>query len=201
MGLSKAYNTCIDYLMAKGENGLLCLFDDDTQIDCVYFKLLHETAVKGGHIFVPLIESAARLLSPCLIDPGHKTRPFSDAEAALNYTGDSLTAINSGMAIDLSLFKDYRYDEHIFLDGVDHTFLMDMKSRGERITVFAYRCKHSFSGDERPSKESALIRFRMYSKDYQYILRDRKIAYLMLVGKRAMRLSLLYHSMDFFKYV
>lgn len=199
VGLSKAYNACIDYLASESVTGFLCLFDDDTDLSGDYFRQLREAAAEGGHIFVPLVYSAGKLLSPCLINAGHRTRLFPDTESALTYAGDSMTAINSGMAVDLSVFREYRYDERIFLDGVDHTFLMDMKRSGEKIHVFPYRCDHSFSGNERPPMDAAMTRFRIYAADYRYILRGKKWAYWCLVGKRALRLSAQYHSPAFIR--
>lgn len=199
VGLSKAYNACIDHLKNRDFSGFLCLFDDDTRLDGSYFRLLREAAAGGGRIFVPLIRSAGKLLSPCRISKGHITRRFADEGEALDYRGDDLTAINSCMALAFSLFDQCRYDENIFLDGIDHTFLMKCKALGEKITVFPYRCDHDFSGDEMPPMQSALTRFRIYAGDYRYILRDDTAAYLLLVGKRALHLAVKYRSFSFLR--
>lgn len=201
VGISRAYNACVDALKDTGSASHVCLFDDDTHVDSAYFSKLKEAIAAGGRIFAPLVYSAGKLLSPCRINKGHITRRFADGDEALTYQGEEITAINSGMAIDLALFSDYRYDENIFLDGVDHTFLMDMRSRGEKLSIFPYRCNHSFSGDEKPSKQSALNRFQIYVKDYKYILRNQKVAYLLLVGKRALRLAAQYRSSIFLSMV
>lgn len=196
-GLSRAYNACIDYLRNNTEVSTVCLFDDDTRIDGAYFDVLTKSMTEQCRIYVPLIYSAGRMISPCILKPNYSIRFFEDEQQAQGYRGGEISAINSCMALDLSLFDQYRYDETIFLDGIDHKFLSDMKNRGEQICVIPYRCDHEFSGDERPAKASALTRFRLFEKDYRQILRNKKGTYLFFVGKRMLRLTLQYRSIDF----
>jgi len=202
LGLSKAYNACIDYLTENGKADMLCLFDDDTDLEPAYFDALEKArAETDGHIFVPMIFAGGGLISPCILNPGHKVRMFADEQEAKTYTGENLSAINSCMAIDLQVFADFRYDENIFLDGIDHNFTQAMKARGEKIRIMDYRCNHAFSGVEKPPKTSALVRFKIYARDYAYILKGKKLAYFRLVGKRALRLMLQYKSPVLLKYL
>lgn len=202
LGLSKAYNACIDYLKSQNFKGFLCLFDDDTQLTPDYFDLLFAAAENTGNkLFVPLLYSGGTLLSPCRLSRWGVTKAFSDEISALTYEGKDLTAINSGMAIDFSLFKHYRYDENIFLDGIDHQFIRDMVSAGQKLSAFSYRCYHAFSGNELPPKSSAVTRFRIFANDQRYILRNRKATYCFLVGKRALRLCLQYRTLEFLRFV
>ena len=196
VGLSKAYNAAIDHIKTHAPTDRICLFDDDTHLDAGYFEALDTAG--DGQILVPLIFSAGQLISPCRIDTNHRVRTFPDTQTALNYDGHDLSAINSCMAIDLSVFDDYRYDENIFLDGIDHHFMLDMHKRGVTATVFDYSCDHAFSGSERPSKRAALIRFGIYAKDYAYILRKKKTAYFRLINKRALHLCIQYKTLAFF---
>ncbi len=199
-GISKAYNACIEYLLGGHETDMLCLFDDDTDLDLQYFDALQQARERtDGNIFVPMIFAGGKLISPCILDPGHRVRLFASQKDAAAYTGNGLTAINSCMAIDLSVFADFRYDENIFLDGVDHNFTQQMLQRGEKLHLMDYRCDHAFSGTETPPKASALVRFGIYAKDYGYILRNEKKHYLRLVGKRALHLTLQYRSFAFLK--
>lgn len=201
LGLSKAYNACIDYLKETSVADMLCLFDDDTDLAPAYFEALEKAREQGGRIFVPMIFAGGSLISPCILDSGHKVRTFSSEEEARAYTGENLSAINSCMAIDLEIFKDFRYDENIFLDGIDHNFTQSMKARGEKIHLLDYRCNHAFSGVEKPPKASALVRFQIYAKDYAYIFRNNKAAYYRLVGKRALRLTAQYKTLAFLKHL
>lgn len=198
VGLSKAYNAAIEYLSREGHTGLLCLFDDDTCIEKSYFETLRENYREDlSQVYVPLIYSAGRLLSPSKITPRGDSSTFSDPEELMAYQGEELTAINSAMAIDQRVFGDYRYDEKIFLDGVDHQFLRDCKKRGIPLCVIPYTCNHQFSGDEIPPYHSALNRFRIYIRDYRYICRDHLLSFILREGKRALVLTLRYKKLQF----
>lgn len=200
MGISKAYNACVDAAISVSKTGTLCLFDDDTELDPSYFAALEKARQESdAHIFVPAIYAAGTLISPCMLLPGHKVRMFATPQEAQNCTDERLSAINSCMAIDLGVFADFRYDENIFLDGVDHHFTRQMHGRGETFCLMDYRCDHGFSGMEKPPKASAMVRFKIYAKDYRYILKDQKSHYLRLVGKRALRLCISYRSLAFLK--
>ena len=184
-----------------GVADMLCLFDDDTDLAPAYFQALEKAREQGGRIFVPMIFAGGSLISPCILHKGHKVQMFGSEEEARAYTGENLSAINSCMAIDLEIFKDFRYDENIFLDGIDHNFTQSMKARGEKIHLLDYRCNHAFSGVEKPPKASALVRFQIYAKDYAYIFRNNKAAYYRLVGKRALRLTAQYKTLAFLKHL
>ncbi len=199
MGLSKAYNACIDYLTAHDFDGFICLFDDDTALTPAYFQALSQEADSGKQLLVPLIYADNRLLSPCRITPAHKSILFPDENTAMTYAGEDFSAINSAMAMDIALFRDYRYDENIFLDGIDHTHMQKMIARGIQPAVLNVRFDHSFSGDEQPPKASAVTRFSLFAKDYAYIFRKHRARYLFLVGKRAVHLTLQYKSPVFLR--
>lgn len=203
IGISKAYNVCIDHLKKNMMVDYLCLFDDDTDISEEYFDALNSAINdSGADIYVPLVFSAGRLLSPCKIKSNFNVSMFKDEQEALLYNGRDITAINSGMAIKLNVFDNYCYDEHIFLDGVDHNFMRDMNIQKRMIKVFPYRCMHEFSGDSKPSMQSALTRFQIYVKDYRYIACKNHVAcYFYLLCKRTMHLCVQYRSMKFFPYL
>ena len=198
VGLSRAYNACIDAL--RGQQGVMCLFDDDTALDGEYFESLRRGLARtDAGILVPMIYTGERLISPCIRLPDRRCRLFQNEQALRGYTGDALTAINSCMAIDLSVFSQYRYDENIFLDGIDHTFLEDQKALGRKIFILDYRCTHGFSGMEKPPMRAALTRFRILAKDFRYILRNEPGSYRKLIGRRMLHLTLQYRSLSFFR--
>ncbi len=195
VGLSKAYNAAIEQLFKDGFSGTVCIFDDDTNITGEYFEALEKAKVQSdANIYVPLVYSGDKLISPCLLSENYKVSLLENKQA-LNSKG--ISAINSAMAININLFNDYRYDENIFLDGIDHNFVLDMRKKGEVIKVFDYKCLHAFSGDEKPSINSAITRFRIFKKDYSYILRNNKTAYFKLIFKRALSLCVKYKTLKF----
>ena len=200
VGISKAYNAVIDDIQQEPGVELVCLFDDDTQLEPEYFTLLQEAVLKSdANIFTPLIYSGNKLISPSRISPSYQIRLFDTEQQALTYEGMDKTAINSGMALRLSLFEHYRYDENIFLDGVDHKFLSDMRQRGEKICVFPYCCNHMFSGNSMPSKESAISRFRILKKDYNYILKNNRSSYWSMMIRRVLHLTYQYRTSVFIR--
>ena len=202
VGISKAYNACIGYLKENTAADYLCLFDDDTAINESYFDALNSAINDSGvDIYVPLVFSAGRLLSPCKIKPNFSVSMFKDEQEALLYNGRDITAINSGMAIKLNVFDNYCYDEHIFLDGVDHNFMRDMNIQKKIIKIFPYQCIHEFSGDSKPSMQSALTRFQIFVKDYRYIACKNHVTCYYLLYKRTIHLCAQYRSMKFFSYL
>lgn len=199
VGLSRAYNQTVDYLKQTLFAGSLCLFDDDTHLEPAYFAAIANANWGRKKIFVPLIISSGALISPCVRTKHYRSRLFETPQQALAYRGRDLSAINSGMAIHISVFENYRYDEHIFLDGIDHKFMEDMHKKGVGIGCVDCRCNHDFSGSAKPPAKAALIRFSIYVKDTRYILRGRPCIYFSVVGRRALHLTWQYKSLQFLK--
>lgn len=199
-GISKAYNRCVEYLLKEGAQGHVCFFDQDSSPNEAYFLSLdEEISIHGQGIYAPFLYSANRLMSPCLLFENHRTALLKDESEVLSADRSKLGAVNSCMAVSLELFRAYRYDENIFLDGVDHSFLLDMRGRGCYPRIIPSRCAHEFSGDEKPSLESAAVRFGIYARDYRYIFRDTRKNYVGLVGKRMLSLTVSYRSLRFFE--
>ncbi len=197
LGLARAYNAAIDSIKSRGEADIVCFFDQDTCIKDFYFNILESLWEPGYRIYAPLVYSRGKLISPCRVGPLHSMKTFKKPGDAFLTDSDRLSAINSGMAVSLSVFDDYRYDENIFLDGLDHAFLAEMKALGERICVLPTELWQGFSAHEHPEMSVALARFKSFKKDYKYILRNEKPAYLFLVSKRAARLCWEYKTLSF----
>ena len=199
LGLSKAYNAALDRLQADSFSGTVCLLDDDTQITPDYFSTLEQQAALHPEqdIFVPMLRTGGRIVSPQIIPPSQRASFFEDTAACLSYTGPDLYAFNTGMAVRFSVFDDYRYDPALFLDGIDYCFLREMYRRGKRPMVLDCVLEHGFSGLERPEKKKALWRFENYARDYRHVLKDQPKDYDYLVGKRALHLTLQYRTPAF----
>ncbi|MEG2658137.1 MAG: hypothetical protein RSA04_02280, partial [Clostridiales bacterium] len=69
---------------------------------------------------------------------------------------NEFTGINSGMALRLALFKNYRYDEHIFLDYIDHNFIREMRNIGKSMVIMEDVLLHQTFSDVVNSKASAI---------------------------------------------
>jgi GT2 family glycosyltransferase len=169
MGLSKAYNRVID--MLDKDDGLVCLFDDDTTVDSRYFEVLRAAAASRPDIdvFAPVVTDRKGILSPCAIRGAACRRVPSLDEMPAH----GVSAINSGLAIRRKVFADYRYDEGQFLDYVDHAFMRDITSneRGRIHIMEGVVLRQAFSGSEKQNRAAAMRRYRIFSKDIAYFCR------------------------------
>lgn len=198
-GLSKAYNRAMDAL--RETDGYVCLFDDDTRVGENYFNALRR-AIDESHadIYLPTVYDEIGLLSPCN-QQGAKSIRVASLDAL---DRQHMTGINSAMAIHLSVFANYRYDEGYFLDYVDHAFLRDMREQGKRIEVFATDIFQNFSANSDPNKESARTRFRIFYKDcYRFCNRSfsARVQGIRIIMKRWMAVYFPLFSLIYKKYV
>ncbi len=168
VGLPKAYNAALDSL--KGQDGIVCLFDDDTEVGEDYFSALRAAVEEhpDADIYLPTVYDALGLMSPCHL-VGVKT---SRVKAPEDLEEDKISGINSAMAIRLRVFENYRYDEGYFLDCVDHAFLRDMRSQGKKIAVFTADLFQNFSGADFYNTRSGRVRFRIFYKDFYRFCSD-----------------------------
>lgn len=169
-GLSKAYNQGIQYLKQKTNATHVVLLDDDTTLGDDYFKVLQQALEQhpDTRIFLPLVKDEVGYLSPCRIEGYAVSRIQSPDE--LNER--TITGINSGMALALSIFDDYQYDETYFLDYIDHAFLRDMKRRGESIQVIGTTLQQQFSGNDHSNYRATLTRFALFKRDFRLFCSD-----------------------------
>lgn len=164
VGLAKAYNRAVESL--AGRDGYVCLFDDDTEVPDGYFEGIDaELEKSGADIVLPVIRDKVGVMSPCIID-GALTRRIENLS---ELTGNNISGINSGMAVKLSVFDSYRYDENYFLDFIDHAFLRDMKTAGRKIAVAdGVELRQTFSANDHKNIAAAQRRYRIFKKDYSY---------------------------------
>lgn len=180
MGLSKAYNAGLDYL--AGKSGKVILLDDDTVLNDAYLKDIQD----GFDIQVPVVKDELAILSPCDYNHGRICR----WDGCRDF---DLSAINSGLVMDLSLFSDYRYDENLFLDFVDHKFFRDMKDK--RIRIMDSVIRQNFSGNSN-SEESSIVRFKIFKKDCKYFYGS-SFNYWFVILKRRLSLCKQFKSLKF----
>ena len=187
-GLSKAYNAGIDRL--RGVADYVILLDDDTTLGKAYFGALTYAVCihPESRICLPTVWDRAGLRSPCRV-PRFGVHRASDPQ---KIPQDEISGINSGMAIAMTVFDDYRYDERYFLDFIDHAFLRDMRARGETIGLLDVELTQRFSGSDRGTRESALRRFRSYRKDCRLYYSNNwleRLYYPLAITRRRLGLS------------
>ncbi|HMM07260.1 MAG TPA: glycosyltransferase [Clostridiales bacterium] len=196
LGLSRAYNEAIDYCTTQGEDGVICFFDDDTVITKDYLDAVKQGNTGESGVFVPLLKSGTKLISPAILKENYHCTFFDKKEDVFGYQGHNLTALNSGMAVTLTVFADYRYDERLFLDGIDHKFMMDMAKRAVPVHILDCTLVHHLSALEKPSIESALSRYEIFKKDVKVFAGD---AYKSILWRRTLKLTLQYKTFAFLK--
>jgi GT2 family glycosyltransferase len=192
MGLSRAYNRVISSL-DKNEDDLICLFDDDTTVDSRYFEALAAAAAAHTEtaLFAPVVTDGKGMLSPCVIS-GAICRRVKSPETLPE---QGVSAINSGLAVRLRVFREYRYDEGQFLDYIDHAFIRDVAGY-ERKRIYIMKdvtLRQRFSGSGKQSRAAAMARYAIFKKDVGYFCGKYKISglsRLLLLAKRRLRLIL-----------
>lgn len=143
VGLSKAYNRVLDKL--KGKNGIIIWFDDDTNISQEYFDELAKNEYERNDIdiFAPIIcGQDGKFYSPNEAR-FFKNKQLKNANDELNMK--KFNAINSCTAVRLRVYENYRYNEKIFLDQVDHNFFEDQRELNRTFFKIPIVIDHNFS--------------------------------------------------------
>ena len=195
-GLSKAYNKALDFIQSinKEMDGYVILLDDDTLLTDEYITEVKRCMHFCSDIFLPIVRDELGIMSPCLVQDEVISRVEQKVDINA-YEKQDLSGINSGMLIRLDVFKDYRYDEHLFLDIVDHYINKEMKEKNKIIQIMNVEIQQNFSANSN-EKESAKNRFKIFKKDSQYYFKKKK-NYKYVVGKRKIRLFLQYTDVSF----
>ena len=199
-GLSKAYNAVISLLMKTAQSGWICLLDDDTVLQPDFLGDMQGYIKANGDadILIPILTQDGIIRSPSRIGT-RGGRYFSSVAECLSASPDKLQAFNSCMTVNLRVYRHYRYDERIFLDGLDHAFMRDMQAAQRKILVVPCQCSHSFSGGQRTTFARALTRFQIYVRDSRILYEKDKKAYWWIVGKRCIHLCVQYRRIAFLK--
>ena len=129
-GLSKAYNAALNQI--SDDCQFICLFDDDTNISKEYFdKSLEYMNVEEADIFLPIVKTETKVLSPCQF----KNKKVIEVRNSNEIDKKYISGINSGMIIRKTVFDDFKYNENIFLDYIDHYFMKEMVKRHKEIKI------------------------------------------------------------------
>lgn len=192
VGLSKAYNRALDAL--AGKSGYVCLFDDDTAVPADYFSFMEKEIEKtGADVLLPTVFDERGYMSPCKIN-GVVASAVSNLD---ELTAENISGINSGMAVNLEVFQNYRYDENYFLDFIDHKFLSDMKKQNRKITAArSVELKQSFSANDFGDIRAARRRFSIFKKDYTLFCRQagglkNRVVGALVVAKRFININII----------
>lgn len=191
-GLPIAYNKALDLI--GNQAGIICWFDDDTTIPDEYFDLVKRYFISPDlDIALPVVLDEVGMLSPCILKGNYCHRAKD-----ISVIGPNISGINSGLSVNLSVYRDYRYDENMFLDFVDHAFFREMKRRHKKIIVMQDNVLYQRFAANSNSKEAAIIRFKILKKDLRYFYKNTafsRLYYYYIIMRRKAKLVLKYKSL------
>ena len=166
LGLSKAYNIAIS--LAPGDVDYFIWLDDDSILPADFLRKV-ESYIKQYpkiDVFVPVVRSlgSAGFLSPSRFVDFNTYRINAIEELA----GVHFSAINSGMVVKKTIYKEFEYDETLFLDCLDHDFMAWIWEHNKQVLIMRdVAINQNFSGDQKRGKRQLLKRFGIFSKDYR----------------------------------
>lgn len=195
-GLAKAYNRGITKIFELGgqDKDYVCLFDDDSILEDNYFEALREGIFRDANkLYLPVVEDGNGIMSPAVL-PLLYCRRIKSFEELLKTPRRKLTGINSGMAVQLAVYREFSYDERYFMDYIDHAFILKLRSKGIYPKLIDTHIRQNFSAvvdDDR----TAIDRFRRQRRDLKVFYEGRpckKMAYVYVVAKKRLKLLLKY---------
>lgn len=193
-GLSKAYNVAISKIDTN--NKYVCLFDDDTDMGSQYFdKALKYINRTDGDILLPVVKTDTRILSPCQF---RKKRCVEVKDLKELSTG-FISAINSGIVIKSNIFKDYRYNENIFLDYLDHDFMRTMNKQHKKIVIMEDNVLNQNFSMESNSLEASYKRLCILNHDLKEYYKNDYIMYIYQIFAYKLVMIKKYKSLKFLK--
>lgn len=171
-GLTKAYNEALNYienLINNNEKDIVVWLDDDSEISKQYFNVLKENLQNFPDIdiFTPLILGQdGKFWSP------NKHRFFRNKQLKTgkeDIKNNEFNAINSCTAVRWQVYTNYRYDQNLFLDQVDHDFFRDQRKLNRKFKKIDVVIKHNFSlKNKRKSLVSLKKRYSIMIPDFIY---------------------------------
>ena len=202
-GLSYAYNYVISKI-EKRQDSWLMILDDDTEINEIFLTRticeIHNSSEEC--VFLPVVKLRGRedIFSPskCLND--YRSKPFRNIDEIKKGT-DQLTAINSGMIINTSIFNTIQYNNNLFLDYVDHSFMRSIRKQNIKVKVL-YICIYQNSFREQQNNiQSELFRFNIFIIDYKHYLAEckRQFVFPFSILKIALEKTIKYKNTIFIK--
>lgn len=173
VGLSKAYNYVVDNVK-RDETDYFLILDDDTELSSDYLDEAVKLAATSNYdVNIPVVKTEKFILSPTYLLYGCRAVQIENFED-IRY--DKLTAINSGMIVRGTVYEKIRYDENLFLDMVDHDFMIQVKEAGYSVNVMESEIHQNYSREMITSIDSAVFRFGLYKKDmYKFCVKYGKL--------------------------
>ena len=189
-GLSKAYNAAIERICQREvlQEDLIVLLDDDTHIGDDYFEKMSIAGRSGSDVYLPIVQDQKGIMSPNIMKRFRCSRCTDVTQINMK----NISGINSGMAIRSTVFCQYHYNEELFLDYIDHSFIRDMKEQGKKIEIVDTILQQNFS-TLTDNYDQSKKRFEIFRKDIKvFYSRDfiDKLAFVYIVSRRKLGIFL-----------
>jgi len=199
-GVSKAYNTGAFYAQKENKKWIL-LLDQDTILPNNILESYQKaiTEFRSIKLFVPiLVLGDNRIFSPCKykFKRGFHLKEIKEGVHSLQ----QLSPVNSGMLIAVDVFIEVGgYNDKVKLDFSDFQFIERFRKKYSDFYVLDSKCQQDFSDDE-VSYDSQMSRFKYYcngAKNIEKYSNWEKLQYLVVVGVRALTLTIKYKKLAF----
>lgn len=176
LGISKAYNLAIRSIKEmSNENDVVVLLDDDTQL-CIYYYLQLFSLMKDTSIDIAapyIIDQNGTIISPD--NAGRlKNRFIKSKEDAYKLT--KFNAINSCSAVRIRVYKEYAYDESLFLDLIDNKFYEDQRNLQRKFGVINCEIQHNIQLNSETDINKIMDRYKIRVKDLKAFCHALKIS-------------------------
>lgn len=198
-GLPKAYNAAINVLNL-GANDFVVILDQDTEIPADFIEKYENFISKNpeADIICPIVLDSVGVMSPSL-SSGLKFKHINSVEDVNQKNIADYSFINSGICIKGSVFEQVKYDENLFLDLVDHDFILSSKKKNLKIAIcFDVVLNQNFSGVTKNSYNQDYSRFSIYLNDAKHFYKKWfNNNYKFILLPRAIKLCILHKNISF----
>lgn len=196
IGLSKATNKALDYIKRQNpeENDIVITLNDDTSVTNEFILDVREKAQKYKEydIFVPYMQ-------------GQNGIYYSPAKAGFfkNYHPETLDtfipqdrffAIYSCCACKWKVYKDYRYDEKLFMDLIDNNFCDDQRTLGRKFMPLKIVIQQNYAlKNEGLSMDRIQNRWKIWVPDFLTYCKKKKmrlVGYYLSIAARGVMFSI-----------
>ncbi len=87
------------------------------------------------------------------------------------------------MIIKSEIFENYKYDENLFLDFIDHDFIRTMKLKEKKIAIMNDNVITQNFSIINDSVKKAKIRYKIKKKDLKYFYKNHLMVYYYIIFK------------------
>lgn len=175
-GLSKAYNKAIN-ILKDNKNDFIIWLDDDTFITDEYIENLKKACKINSEkkVFMPIIyDNNKKIISPSICTK-IKNFKLKDESELKKINIKNILAINTCLAVKISVYSNYRYNEKQFLDLIDNSFFYYLRKEKIEYCILPNKIIQNFFSSEKINYEKKLKRVLIEIHDYKEYIKDKTL--------------------------